>query len=219
MEKSMKDAQIAYVREALRQTGLDPTSLAKKAELSQTTLTRPLNNPEHEYGFSLQSLLAIQKVSGVPLPPALLGGNVVPIREKSPQAAAVGALDLPVRGQAAASNGGGIVLNSDLVETFVERPWFLLGRPKAYSLYVYDESMEPVFEHGHLLYVDPTRPVKPGDAVVIQTTSNMGYIKRLKRRTANQVICEQFNPPKDFVFPAGEVAEIHLVVAALRIST
>lgn len=215
----MKQAQLDYVRHVLKSTGLDPTGLAKKVAVSQTTITRPLNNPDHEYGFSLGTLLAIQAKTGVPMPPVLLGKAGAAIQGRGPQNAAPGALDLPVRGQAAASNGGGIELSDHLANNYVERPWFLLGKSEAYSVYVFDESMEPVFEHGHLLYVDPSRPVRPGDAVVIQLTSGRGYIKRLKRRTAAEVICEQFNPPQAVKYPTDQVQAIHLVVASLRIST
>lgn len=218
MSDKVKIASVQYVRDVLERRGQTPTELARDVGVSSTTLTRPLNSPQHKHSISLKTLIKIQEISGVPLPSVLLGTKqeraLVPNNHKSAPA-----LDLPVWGQARGANGDGFVVNTDLVSSYVERPWFLLGKRGSYALYTHEDSMSPVYEHGHLLYIDPSRPISPGDDVVIELTDGQAFVKRLVRRTAQFIICEQFNPPKQRKFAVKDVAKMHLIVASLRVRT
>lgn len=99
---------------------------------------------------------------------------------------------------------------------YVERPSFLIGRSEAFAMYVINDSMEPAFKAGHMIYVDPSRPVTPGDDIVIEMLNGEAFIKSLVRRTDTEVVTAQHNPKGEVSFRRSEVKGIYLVVASVR---
>lgn len=218
-----RDAAIAYVDMLVRETGLDLTNLARRAGVSSTTLTRFHNDPRYTNSLSARTLKKLSDATGIPLPPSLGGApnGASPLPSGVLNTHAVpqpGPRDLPVFGHA---RGGqeGYFFDNGIVESYVERPWFLLGQSNAYAVYVNDGSMDPVLRHGQLVYVSPTVPPTPGDDVVVQLNDGQGLIKRLVRRTNRSLMLEQFNPAKRLDIPMGDVRSVHLVVAVLKVRT
>lgn len=101
---------------------------------------------------------------------------------------------------------------------YIDRPPGLMYAKNVYAIYVISDSMSPRFEPNELLYVDADRPAVINDYAVIEMNPNAdgtagpGYVKRLKRRTADALIVEQFNPPKEFALPMDEVKSVHRIV-------
>lgn len=62
---SMSDDTKAYVRYVMEVKGLTPTALAKKAGMPSTTLTRPLNDPDHKFALSNTTIEKIAAATGV----------------------------------------------------------------------------------------------------------------------------------------------------------
>jgi phage repressor protein C with HTH and peptisase S24 domain len=133
------------------------------------------------------------------------------------QGVLAGPKDLPILGYVKAGTDGFFIENGE-VQGYTVRPDVLSGVKDAYSVYIHDKSMFPAFEPGHLAWVDPLRPVKPGDAVVIQLHDGQAFIKRLKRRTEKLVLCEQWNPASEVRYDATSVRSIHLVVGSMRVA-
>lgn len=67
----LADEARAFMREALNKTGLAPYALAKKAGVSPTTITRPLNDPEFSFTPKPATLLKIAQAAGMDLPGSL----------------------------------------------------------------------------------------------------------------------------------------------------
>ena len=215
-----RDAAIAYVDALVRETGLDLTNLARRAGVSSTTLTRFHNDPGYTNSLSARTLKKLSDATGIPLP-ASLGGAAATALSAGVNGFEIprsGPRDLPVVGHA---RGGqeGYFFDNGLIQSYAERPWFLLGQSGAYAVYVNDGSMEPALRHGQLVYVSPAVPPTPGDDVVVQLTDGQGLIKRLLRRTAKHLVLEQFNPEKRLEIPVGTVRSVHLVVAVLKVRT
>ena len=78
--------------------------------------------------------------------------------------------------------------------------------------------MEPVYETGDIIYVDPHRPPRAGRDVVIQLVAKTPggeeryFLKRLVRRSGNKWRLKQFNPEKEFVLDDKEVRAVHVVL-------
>lgn len=121
------------------------------------------------------------------------------------------ARDLPIRGH---TKGGktGFFLDQGSLWGFAMRPETLRDIAEAYAVRVDDDSMAERFVHGNVLQVDPFRPVRPGDNVVLQLSDGQCFIKILVRRTEKAVICRQLNPAENIEFKASDVDKIHLVV-------
>jgi transcriptional regulator with XRE-family HTH domain len=126
--------------------------------------------------------------------------------------------DAPIEGQLAELT----TLNTGEVIDFLRRPPALAHNRKIYGLYVVGTSMEPVFDSGSAIVIEPTRPPSIRDYVVVYlrdraTDADGGtsavLIKRLVRRSASFVELEQYNPPCTFRIPAADVSAMHRVLS------
>lgn len=128
------------------------------------------------------------------------------------------AKDIPVLGQAECGSDGAFTLNGGDPIDIVRRPPGLLNRKGIYCIYAEGSSMEPVYEAGDLIYVDPHRPPRAGRDVVIQLVAKgpageeRCFLKRLVRRSGNRWRLKQFNPEKEFVLDDKDVRAVHLVL-------
>lgn len=202
----------AQIQAALEKTGLSPTELARRAGVAGTTLTRFLNSSDVKHVPStrtLSKILAAAGMHGLGVNDGLAGRvKELPHRIDMPR-------DVPVMGTAMAANGdGAFLLNTGEPIDWARRGPGIAKNKHVFTIYVEGESMEPRFEPGELIYLDPTRPVKLGDDVVVVFGSmregqpDRHYLKRLVRRTAEKVLTRQFNPDEVVEFPAGSVKQI-----------
>ena len=127
-----------------------------------------------------------------------------------------GPRDLPILGFVKAGKEG-LFIDQGERQGVTVRPEALRDVRTAYAVRVHDTSMSPAFEPGYVLHVDPTRPVRPGDNIVIQTVDGQAFIKRLVRRTERVIICEQFNPREPMEFKPMKVKAIHMVVGCAMV--
>ncbi|MEQ8346875.1 MAG: helix-turn-helix domain-containing protein [Sneathiellaceae bacterium] len=130
--------------------------------------------------------------------------------------------DLPVLGIAVGGSDAGFEFNGQTVD-YVGRPPALAGAAQAFALYVASDSMAPRYEPGELVFVHPSRPPQPGCDVVIEMEGEPGspgrcYIKRLRRRTAEAVVAEQFNPPRsDLRYPVKKLRRIMRILTVAEL--
>jgi phage repressor protein C with HTH and peptisase S24 domain len=126
--------------------------------------------------------------------------------------------DLPQYGQARAGRDGFHLPAGAEAMSHIARPFFLEGVGSAYAVYANGDSMEPRFRHGELLFIDPSRPPKRGDDVVVQVAVDdeiCGFVKRFVSASDETTILHQFNPDQDISHPTPDVKAIHLVVGSL----
>lgn len=123
------------------------------------------------------------------------------------------ARDLPVMG---AVKGGseGFYFNEGEPKEFVSRPSGLDGVANAFALYVDGDSMEPRYFAGEVLYVNPNRPITRNCFVAVELQDGQGMIKQFLRRSDDQLVLRQFNPPKDLRLPSREVKRIYRITGA-----
>ena len=126
--------------------------------------------------------------------------------------------NLPILGHAKGGEDAFFIDNGE-VAGYTMRPHVLDGVPDAYAVEFWDTSMEPALKHGHLGWVHPRKPVKPGDDVVVQLNDGQALVKTLVRRTDSHLVLRQYNPPKEFKVDRAKVKSIHLIVGTLRVVT
>jgi len=130
--------------------------------------------------------------------------------------------DLPIFGQAMGGDDGSFEMNGQVVE-YVERTPSLGGARNAYGVYVQGDSMSPRFEAGWLVLVNPSRPVRKGDNVVVQLkgadehAAPRAFLKVFETRTPSQLIVRQFNPARSIEWPVADVISVHRVVGVTEI--
>jgi len=200
----------ARLKEAMENAGLNMTDLSRRSGVPYDNLNKYLRGDVAQpRGDTLNKLATT------------LGVEVLWLRDgisKSAPTAENSAKDLPIYGYVKAGTEGFFMDNGE-PQGYTERPDFLIGNRLAYAVRVRDKSMEPVFKHDCIVWVDPTRSTAPGDDVVIQLHDGQAFIKQHTRQTRDDLICFQHNPPQEVRYPIIEVAQVHLVVGSLRIRT
>lgn len=100
----------------------------------------------------------------------------------------------------------------------IARPPALRGARDLYAIYFHGESMLPRFEPGEVGIVDPRRPPRVGDYVLVQLNGGESdevvsvLVKRLVRQTTKDFVLEQFNPPLTFTVAKDRVARVHRIL-------
>ena len=110
---------------------------------------------------------------------------------------------------------GAMVLSNEPV-AWIPRDARLDGVGDAYGCFVSGDSMEPAYERGNLLLVNPTANVGPGDDCLFLREAPDGtryvLIKRLVKASAHSWTVKQYNPPKTYALPRKEWQKAHLVI-------
>jgi phage repressor protein C with HTH and peptisase S24 domain len=97
---------------------------------------------------------------------------------------------------------------------YTPRPATLAGVRSAYAIYMVGDSMEPRYEPGWLLHVNPFKPPTRGRDVVVYKSGQAVLIKQFLGWDGDTLVLRQFNPPDTLRIPRADVRECHLVVGA-----
>jgi phage repressor protein C with HTH and peptisase S24 domain len=97
---------------------------------------------------------------------------------------------------------------------YTSRPANLDGVRAAYAIYMVGDSMEPRYEPGWLLHVNPFKPPIRGRDVVVYKRGQVVLIKQFVGWEGDTLVLRQLNPPDTLRVPRAEVCEFHLVVGA-----
>lgn len=125
--------------------------------------------------------------------------------------------DVPVYGTAYGGQGGDFELNGQLID-HARRPPSIASSKTVFCVYVQGDSMAPWRQPGELVYLNPDRPARPGDYVVVELQGKRGepapaLLKRLVAVSGSTITLEQFNPPsKDIKVERRQVKRIIRVI-------
>lgn len=215
------------IRQLISESGKKTQAVSREAGLDKETLPKLLRNPNQKPSAS--TVKALADYFSVSQSYIWDGDNsqdsssASPSTEKTtaqPQQAAspVMTLDIPVMGTAAGSLLRGAFKITDGPVDYVRRPPSLAGAADVYALYVEGTSMEPQYFPGELIYVNPHRPPRQGDIVVVQSKdgdfsdihASLGiYI----RTTEHDIVIGKRNPQSEVRFTRQNVTGIHRVLS------
>ncbi len=97
---------------------------------------------------------------------------------------------------------------------YTARPANLSNVREAYALYMVGDSMEPRYEQGWLLHINPFKPPVRGRDVVVYKTNQAVLIKQFVGWEGESLVVRQLNPPELLRIPKSELKECHLVVGS-----
>ena len=224
---------IERIDERLRALGLSDRK-ASLAAVDAPDLIRDIRRGSRPRAQSIASLARVLGVStdylhgaahapmGIVSAPMPAEDRPVPVPSAMPQ-------DIPVFGTALAAErdftvefDGNVAvaqinLNTGEVIDRFRRPPTLANRRDIYGLYVAGDSMEPKFESGQGIIVDPRRPPNTRDYVVVYLRAEDDgaaavLIKRLVRRSSTFLELEQFNPPARFRLTSQQYRDVHRII-------
>lgn len=122
---------------------------------------------------------------------------------------------LQVFSSAQGGTEGAMILSSEPV-AWIPRDNRLEGVREAYGCFVSGDSMEPAYERGNLLLVNPGASVGPGDDCLFlretPTGERFALIKRLMKANEQSWTVKQYNPPRTYTLPRKEWQKAHLVI-------
>jgi len=164
---------------------------------------------------------AIYIMTGAP------AGNIINLshnsRIESPNATILNRLSgygrsIPVYGQAVGGVDGEFEMNGNILYEVMAPP-VLSHVSNAYAVAIAGDSMSPRYEDGETCFVDPTRRVKKGDYVIAQIRLEedgplLAFVKKFVRHNAEELVLEQFNPPKTLKFETATVHSVHYIALA-----
>lgn len=221
-----------WFQQALDRTGASQADLARHLRLAPSAISRMLKG---ERQMKLLEAVQIAAFLGVSQDDVLhhagdSGGAAArsePGRRGRPPRAAPGrapamapamALTAPQRADAipirSAARGGGEqeMFLEDGPIGYTPRPANLGGVRGVYAIYMIGDSMEPRYQQGWLLHVNPFKPPTRGRDVVVYKRGQAVLIKQFLRWDNDALVLRQLNPPEELRLPREEVLECHLVV-------
>jgi len=126
--------------------------------------------------------------------------------------------DVPIMGVTVGGADGDFLVNMGEEVDYAKRPPTIARATRIFALYVQGTSMSRWREPGQLVYVDPVRPAKPGDRVVVECEPENGgdghpaYLKEFVTKTATKVRLKQYNPESVIEISLSKVRHIHRVI-------
>jgi SOS-response transcriptional repressor LexA len=214
-----RDQIVTFIYAAMDALGLEtPAALSRACGIHPSTLSKFLKNPVSS-DLGMKTIAKISDRSGLPFPKV---SRIVqlPVAKPGQQRGSVdlqstipvqgGSQDLPIYGEDQ--------LGSMAYDFRSPVPLGYAGRPvdltseRAYAVRIRDDSMAPRFKAGELIYVDPTRPAKPGDDIVVRLKDGEGFVMRLVSRDLDGIRVDSYQPDGERNFPNEELAGLHVIV-------
>ncbi|UVK51561.1 helix-turn-helix transcriptional regulator [Mesorhizobium sp. AR02] len=212
----------AAIRQARKQRGLVMRHIAEHNDTDVAAVGNwetGRNLPKTENLLKTAAFLRVDPV-------ALGQGQVVFLDDAGPVADAeivtdagplpAGSMDIEVLGAAVGGDDGDFTFNGEPAG-YVQRPPGVRHLPKVFALHVLSDSMVPRYEPGDLIYCGG-RDAVPGDHVVIETfpeeneKNGKAFVKKLVKRTAGELVVEQYNPPKTLTFNRYAIKHVWRVI-------
>ncbi|MER9232198.1 helix-turn-helix transcriptional regulator [Mesorhizobium sp. M0622] len=212
----------AAIRRARKQRGLVMRHIAEHNDTDVAAVGNwetGRNLPKTENLLKTAAFLRVDPV-------ALGKGEVVFLEDSGPVADAeivtdpgplpAGPMDIQLLGTAVGGDDGDFTFNGQPAG-YVQRPPGIRHLRNVFALHVLSDSMVPRYEPGEMIYCGGREAV-PGDHVVIETLpeenehNGKAFIKKLVKRTAAELIVEQYNPPKTLTFNRYAIKNVFRVI-------
>src|SRR5216684_1728099 len=211
-----------WFQQAIERAGASQADLARHLRLAPSAISRMLKGERQMKILEAVQVAAFLGVSqeevlrhagdDTPAPPR----TEPPRRGRPPRIGIVPggpprAEPIPIR---SAARGGGDqeMFLEDGPIGYTARPNNLVGVRGAYAIYMVGDSMEPRYEQGWLLHVNPFKPPTRGRDVVVYKKGDAVLIKQFVRWEGEALVLQQLNPAQELRVPREEVMECHLVV-------
>ena len=211
----------AFFQEALERAGVTQADLARHLRLAPSAVSRMLRG---ERQMKLLEAVQIADFLGLKEEEVVRHAGGAPStapRAEAPRRGRPPAPAHPQRGGdlmpiRSAARGGAEqeMFLEDGPIGFTPRPANLANVREAYAIYMVGDSMEPRYEAGWLLHVNPFKPPVRGRDVVVYKTNQAVLIKQFVGWEGENLVLRQLNPSDLIRIPKSELKECHLIVGS-----
>jgi phage repressor protein C with HTH and peptisase S24 domain len=211
-----------WLHQALQRAGASQADLARHLGLAASAISRMTGGERQVKAIEVPHIAAFLGVSqeevlrhaltdgAAPGEPARRGR---PPRSTSPTAPAppLGGDLVPIKSAGRGGTDQQMFLEDGPIG-YTPRPANLNGVRDAYAIYMIGDSMEPRYEQGWLLHVNPFKPPTRGRDVVVYKTGQAVLIKQFVGWQGDHLILRQLNPDETLRIARTEIVECHLIV-------
>lgn len=210
-----------WLQQSLQRAGASQADLARHLGLAASAISRMIKGERQVKALEAVQIAAFLGVSPEEVLRHAGGEAAAPpageaARRGRPPRATAGAAPhggdlMPIR---SAGRGGGDqqMFLEDGPIGYTARPGNLGGVRDAYAIYMVGDSMEPRYEQGWLLHVNPFKPPTRGRDVVVYKRGHAVLIKQFVRWDGDTLVLRQLNPEETLRIPRADVIECHLIV-------
>jgi phage repressor protein C with HTH and peptisase S24 domain len=217
----------SWFTRALESVGASQADLARHLRLAPSAVSRMLKGERQMKPLEVVHIAAFLRVpedevlrhavGNAPLAPATNAPR--PGRGRPPSGGAAASPSrlpqetdrIPIRSGARGGTDQEMFLEDGPIG-YTPRPANLGGVRAAYAIYMVGDSMEPRYEPGWLLHVNPFKPPTRGRDVVVYKEGQSVLIKQFVGWEGDMLVLRQLNPPDTLRIPREQVRECHLVV-------
>jgi SOS-response transcriptional repressor LexA len=223
MLRIMTNPLIARLSSLMKEKGMNANRLSIEATGARDTVRKILDGTTKHP--RIDTIIKLAEVLGTS-PQFLMGDDTAPSGDgKGPEREApllpprtAMPLDVPVMGTAAGSHLRGAFQFEGGVVDYVRRPPALMGARDIYSLFVEGTSMEPQYHPGDLVYINPHKPPRAGDIVIVECRNgeagpHEASIGIFRRKTEKAIVIGKHNPPADIEINRETVKSVHKVLS------
>ena len=185
-----------YLRHVLAETGETATGLAKRANVSSTTLTRPLNDPDHKFNLSSRTVDKIAALTGISPAPFIGGQDRSRANDRrDPQFAYVSTIDI----EDAEAPGTTIPMERPIFELAFPEDWLSsMTSAKEDDLVVIrarGDSMQPTISDGDMMLIDRTKKNVNTDGLFVLRYEDVLRVKRIDRNPSTGALLVKSDNP------------------------
>ena len=208
-----------WFHQALDRAGASQADLARHLRLAPSAVSRMLKGERQMKQLETVQIAAFLGVTpeevlqhAIEAPVPLLPTDAPrPSRGRPPSAPAQTGDRIPIRSGGRGGTDQEMFLEDGPIG-YTPRPASLNGVRSAYAIYMVGDSMEPRYEQGWLLHINPFKPATRGRDVVVYKQGQSVLIKQFVGWEGDVLVLRQLNPPDILRIPRSEVVECHLVV-------
>ena len=203
---------------AARSPPLTRTAIARLANVSEGTLRKLELRPQG--GMTATTVAKLAAALGVSPGDLMAVDAPLPRASRPNRADSEENDDLPLLGSAAGAAVAAFILATEPID-WLPRPPSLKHVKGAYAVYVENDSMAPMHMRGDLRIIDPNKPARTGDTVIVQTVDENGerqaWIKLLEKQTDGWLVCKQLNPAAEVRYRRDRVVSLHRVLTTAEL--
>lgn len=215
MQPSPEVEYLRHVEKIAKSQGSSLSAIAREAELSTTTLTRPVNSENHQYVVKRSTIEAVERVTGISFADFIGGAASPPAGMHENVAEFV--TSVPIYDIAASAGVGMIVPDYEAVADNLAFPSGYLRHitstsPKHLAIIsVTGASMLPTLNHDDLVMVDTTKKNIAYDGMFVIRHEDLLKVKRLRWSRGKSSIIIRSDNVRDFPEEDADPIDIEIV--------
>ena len=202
---------MSNLSEKMRDAGVNAAELARRVETTRQQIGRLKNGQRRMTKEWAERIAPHLDCSPAEL---LFEGETTVAKIPAP----TDGTQIPVFASAQAGPDG-MTIDSDPID-YTPSPPQLLGVKAAFAVYVVNDSMEPKYRQGDMLWIDPSRPAIQNDYVLIELAPEDGerraLVKQLVKFNAEELVVKQYNPATEVEIDVSTVVRVWLIAGNLE---